>query len=347
MKPFLKAHFPIYNLALTTFTRGIPEETVSMVFSVGSVAYPRAVYQPGYYDIAPQYPVAAPPTALPPRPSTPGSGLFDAIGALFSGIAAAFAKAFRVFLLGDWRATAQQYGLQADLDNVWNFRQEVKGYRNAGALGPSLAGNSGQLVQYQQALVRLGYLQYATGYFDNATAQATLMFKKMRGMHQSYKAADGNWAVNEYATQDVQRAAQDLASRPFVVTYQLQVAAQKLVKNLDNITKNFKYVKPVMKWLGMKNPDPDSAESFFRDSKVAMEVMSKGDSPGNIGSNTAAMGNQLGLYASAALGILQLARTSANLLGWNDPEVVKAVDDTVGDLYAVHEASAIFAYAAN
>jgi len=303
--------------------------------------------QPAYGSPPPYGPPPAyggPPAQ--PIQGSPGSGVLEAIKALFAGIAAAFARAFRVLQLGDWRATAARYRLQVDLDNVWNFTQEVKGYSRSGTVGPSLPGMGGQVHELQRHLVRLGYLSYATGQFDAATAEAVILFKRMRGLHQSYKAADGNWAVNEYATPDVQRAAADLATRPFVVTYQMQSAAQKVQKSLDNLVRNFKYVKPVMKWLGMSNPDPDRAESFFKESRVAMEALGKGEQPGNVTQSTAEWGNTLGLYATAAFGVLQLARTSANVFGLGGEETVKALDDSLVDLGAVSQASQVFAYAA-
>ncbi len=309
--------------------------------SPGALSAPTALPAPSYGYGA--YPT---PGWAPPAVSSPGSGVFEALKALFSGIAAAFSRAFRVLSMGDWRATAQRYGLQADLDNVWNFREEIKGYGCNGTLGPSLPGQTGQLYQLQQGLVRMGYLSYATGYFDDATAQAIILFKRMRGLHQNYKAADGNWAVNEYATPDVQRVAQDLASRPFVVTYQMQAAAQSLTKALGNIAGNFKYVKPVLKFLGMSSPDPDTAEAFFKDSKIAMEAMGKGEQPTNLNQTTAQWGNTLGMYASAAFGVLQLARTSANAFGLASADTMKAVDESLVDLGAVSQASQVFAYAA-
>ena len=34
--------------------------------------------------------------------------------------------------------------------------------------------------------------------FDNATQMAVLSYKKQYGFHQSYRSADGSWAVNQF-----------------------------------------------------------------------------------------------------------------------------------------------------
>ena len=51
----------------------------------------------------------------------------------------------------------------------------------------------------QTALSRFGYPVQVSGTYDAATANAVIAFKKADGIHQTYRASDGNWAVNEYA----------------------------------------------------------------------------------------------------------------------------------------------------
>jgi N-acetyl-anhydromuramyl-L-alanine amidase AmpD len=100
----------------------------------------------------------------------------------------------------DYGAIAQRYGLQADPANVQQFLTEVKGYQQHGALGPG-SDQTTAIRDLQTALGRLGYQVPATGQYDAATSQAIMAFKRANGLHQTYRAADGNWAVNEYADQ--------------------------------------------------------------------------------------------------------------------------------------------------
>lgn len=99
-------------------------------------------------------------------------------------------------------AIATQYKLQATKANVAAFRSEVSTYQSNGTLGPGVT-NPDAVNQLQMALARLGYQVPATGQYDAATAQAVIKFKMDNGLHQTYRSADGNWAVNEYATPDV------------------------------------------------------------------------------------------------------------------------------------------------
>lgn len=100
------------------------------------------------------------------------------------------------------QAIATQYGLQASKLNIDAFRAEVGSYQANGTLGPGVQNPDG-VKQLQLALARLGYPAAATGAYDQATAQAVLKFKVDTGLHQTYRSADGNFAVNEYATPDV------------------------------------------------------------------------------------------------------------------------------------------------
>ena len=100
------------------------------------------------------------------------------------------------------QALASQYGLLATSANVAAFKAEVSQYATNGTLGPGSA-NSGAISQLQAALSQLGYSVPVTGQFDQTTASAVTSFKASNGLHQTYQAADGSWAVNEYATPDV------------------------------------------------------------------------------------------------------------------------------------------------
>ncbi len=100
----------------------------------------------------------------------------------------------------NWQAIAQQYGLLADPTNVQAFLTEVQGYQNGSALGPGSA-DTADIKQLQQLLHdKFGFSAVnPTGTWDQATSQAVIAYKTKNGLHQTYKAADGNWAVNEYA----------------------------------------------------------------------------------------------------------------------------------------------------
>ncbi len=100
------------------------------------------------------------------------------------------------------QALASQYGLLATSANVAAFKAEVSQYASNGTLGPG-STNSGAIGQLQAALSQLGYSVPVTGQFDQATAAAVTSFKASNGLHQNYQAADGSWAINEYATPDV------------------------------------------------------------------------------------------------------------------------------------------------
>ncbi len=100
----------------------------------------------------------------------------------------------------NWQAIAQQYGLLSDPTNVQAFLTEVQGYQNGSALGPGSA-DTADIKQLQQLLHdKFGFSAVnPTGTWDQATSQAVIAYKTQNGLHQTYKAADGNWAINEYA----------------------------------------------------------------------------------------------------------------------------------------------------
>ncbi|MNY10947.1 putative peptidoglycan binding domain protein [compost metagenome] len=61
--------------------------------------------------------------------------------------------------------------------------------------------------QLQTLLARLGYDKVTSnGTFDDATGDAIIDFKVKHGLHQTYKLADGTWAVNEYVGEDTAQA---------------------------------------------------------------------------------------------------------------------------------------------
>lgn len=103
------------------------------------------------------------------------------------------------------QALATQYGLLPTASNITAFQTEVSQYATNGTLGPG-STNTGAITQLQTALSQLGYSVSVTGQYDQATSAAVTQFKVDNGLHQTYQAANGNWAVNEYATPDVASA---------------------------------------------------------------------------------------------------------------------------------------------
>lgn len=105
----------------------------------------------------------------------------------------------------NWQAIASQYKLYASQDNVNAFLAEVKSYQVADAngfraLGPGYP-NQDEIKEVQGALAQVGFPVQANGTWDAATAKAVMDFKAKHGLHQNYRSADGNWAINEYADQ--------------------------------------------------------------------------------------------------------------------------------------------------
>lgn len=117
-------------------------------------------------------------------------------------------------------AIAKQYGLLDTQANVNAFIAEIKSYQAGNALGPG-STNTPAIRDLQTALSRLGYSVSVTGQYDSATSQAVMAFKRANGLHQTYEAADGNYAVNEYADSQtlallMQKLQQLAASQPAV-----------------------------------------------------------------------------------------------------------------------------------
>ncbi|HEY9898840.1 MAG TPA: peptidoglycan-binding domain-containing protein [Pantanalinema sp.] len=132
----------------------------------------------GTVPVSPQPPVTQPPVAQPPvttQPATPAQQPN-----------------------ASWQAIATQYKLQPTEANVHAFLAEVQTYQTDGALGPG-STDAGAIKDLQSVLAKWGYQVAATGQYDAATAQAMIAFKQANGLKQTYLAADGNPAVNEYA----------------------------------------------------------------------------------------------------------------------------------------------------
>jgi peptidoglycan hydrolase-like protein with peptidoglycan-binding domain len=130
--------------------------------------------------VTPQPPVVQPPVTPAPQPPVVQQPVQPATG----GVNVA--------------AIAQQYNLLATAENVQAFLNEVKTYETDGALGPGTA-NTSAVRDLQAVLAKFGFSVPVTGTYDNATAQAVIQFKTQNGLRQSYKAANGQPAVNEYA----------------------------------------------------------------------------------------------------------------------------------------------------
>lgn len=94
-------------------------------------------------------------------------------------------------------ALVKEKGLLSETGNIQAFVDEVTSYREQGAIGPD-SGSPAVVKQLQTLLARLGYQVSGSGAFDDATADAVVDFKVKHGLHQSYKLADGTFAVNEY-----------------------------------------------------------------------------------------------------------------------------------------------------
>ncbi|MBO9540905.1 peptidoglycan-binding protein [bacterium] len=103
-------------------------------------------------------------------------------------------------------ALIKERGIQNDPANVQAFLKEVGEYAARGAIGPD-SGSPAVVKQLQTLLARLGYDKVQTnGAFDDATGDAIIDFKVKHGLHQTYKLADGTWAVNEYVGEDTAQA---------------------------------------------------------------------------------------------------------------------------------------------
>ncbi len=102
-------------------------------------------------------------------------------------------------------ALVKEKGLLSNQANIQAFVDEVTSYREQGAIGPD-SGSPAVVKQLQTLLQRLGYQVSNSGAFDDATADAVIDFKVKHGLHQTYKLADGTFAVNEYVGEDTASA---------------------------------------------------------------------------------------------------------------------------------------------
>ncbi|MGE5706980.1 MAG: peptidoglycan-binding protein [Bacteroidota bacterium] len=109
-----------------------------------------------------------------------------------------------------FQAIAEQYGLEATPENVKAFQEEIATYQDA--VGPD--SDAASIQKLQGDLRQLGYQVEANGSFDDATAEAVIAFKRSQGLHQNYRLATGDPAVNEYVDAAAARAlAKELAAR--------------------------------------------------------------------------------------------------------------------------------------
>lgn len=92
---------------------------------------------------------------------------------------------------------ASRYNLEDTLSNVQAFIDEVSGYQGA-TIGPDTA-NPQQVKELQALLQLAGYSVEVSGTWDTATSNAVISFKRDNGIHQTYRLANGQYAVNEYA----------------------------------------------------------------------------------------------------------------------------------------------------
>lgn len=136
--------------------------------------------------------------------------VWNGIVDFFKGI---FGKKPEDTLTQDEQAIAKTYNLLPTKENVQAFLNEAKGYETDGTLGPGNTNKEGTKT-LQQALRDLGYAYVSvTGEYDENTMEAVAAFKKANGLHQSYKTADGQWAMNEFATQDLLQKVMSMLDR--------------------------------------------------------------------------------------------------------------------------------------
>lgn len=103
-------------------------------------------------------------------------------------------------LTADEKAIASQYHLLPTKENIYAFQSEAHSYETDSIMGPGCE-QADQVKTLQTALKDLGYAAEVNGSYDEKTMDAVIAFKKSEGIHQTYKGEDGNWVVNEYATQ--------------------------------------------------------------------------------------------------------------------------------------------------
>lgn len=109
------------------------------------------------------------------------------------------------------KAIAAEYRLAPDLENVRAFLAEVGNYQS-GAIGPN-HGTPEQIKQIQAALRVAGYDVTPSGSFDEATSLAVMHFKQEHDLYQTYRQADGSYAVNQYVDERTAEALYGVVQR--------------------------------------------------------------------------------------------------------------------------------------
>ncbi|MNX88636.1 putative peptidoglycan binding domain protein [compost metagenome] len=109
------------------------------------------------------------------------------------------------------QAIAAEYRLDPDVENVRAFLAEVGTYES-GAIGPN-HGSSEQIKQIQAALRVAGYDVTPSGTFDEATSLAVMHFKQEYDLYQTYRQADGSYAVNQYVDERTAEALYGVVQR--------------------------------------------------------------------------------------------------------------------------------------
>ncbi|HBN08690.1 MAG TPA: hypothetical protein DD435_08595 [Cyanobacteria bacterium UBA8530] len=163
---------------------------------------------------------------------------FTAMANLFKSL---FSPAPAAPLDPDSAAIAQAYNLLPTSENVQAFLTEAKSYETTGAIGPGASPENVKVLQ--QALGKLGYNVQANGDFDQATNAAVIDFKKKNGIHQSYKLADGNFAVNEFAEPTtlnlIQQLLQQQASLPPIAQPPVTSIPEAPIRGNEAIVKQY------------------------------------------------------------------------------------------------------------
>ncbi len=95
------------------------------------------------------------------------------------------------------REIAFKYNLESSVANIQAFIAEVTTYEG-NTIGPD-TGSADQIKQLQVLLKNATYEVPITGVWDRATAAAVIDFKRSKDIRQSYRLANGEKAVNEYA----------------------------------------------------------------------------------------------------------------------------------------------------
>ena len=152
---------------------------------------------------------AAAPAAVASPPEEPATPVTPAPAAAEPAVQATPAPTPKPATLdAEAQKLATQYNLAATPENVQAFISEINSYKES-AIGPDV-GSADDLTKLQRVLAALGYQDVKeTGKFDEATDKAVMDFKTKNNLHQSYKLADGTWAINEYVDEATAKAMAD------------------------------------------------------------------------------------------------------------------------------------------